>query len=296
MSRRLPLVCLTLVFTFVLVSHAFAQLQVTMKVPRRLFMAYEPVIATVSITNLTGGDVALADDGPRKWFSFQISTENDRLVPPRNLDYQLDPLTIPNGQTVKRSVNLVNLYPITDFGAYRVRASVHLNEIDRYFSSQPVVIEISEGKVMWQQSVGVPGGDKEGGSGYRLYELLAFRQIKDNMLYVRVRDKDAGIIYATYPLGRLITGDEPQIQLDDQNHLHVFQLVGAKAFVYTRIGLDGEWLGQVAYNEVKTRPHLKKFAGGKVDVVGGEMDAPVAQPVGAPAPPKLSDRPPGMPR
>jgi hypothetical protein len=102
-------------------------------------------------------------------------------------------------------------------------------------------------------------------------------------------------VYATYPLGRLISGDEPQMQLDDRNQLHVFQLIGPKTFVYSRIGLNGQWLGQITYNELKTRPRLKRLASGKVDVVGGEMDVPIAQRADAPPAPKLSDRPVEMP-
>src|SRR5205823_13976598 len=117
----------------------------------------------------------------------------------------------------------------------------------------------------------------------------------DNVLYARVQDKEGGIVYANYPLGRMISGDEPVAQLDERNQLHVLQLVGPKTFVYSRIGLNGQWLGQVTYNELRTRPHLKRLADGKVDVVGGEMDVPVAQPVGAPPAPKLSDRPVDMP-
>ena len=292
MSLRAAFVSLTLALVF-LASHAQAQLQVGLKISRRLYMVYEPVIATISISNLTGHDITLADQGPQKWFGFQISTGDDRLVPPRQTDYQLEPLTIANGTTVKRSVNLVSLYPVTDFGFYRIRANIYFAEMNRYFSSAPLGIEISEGKVLWQQTVGVPPGGKD--SGYRLYELLSFRQPKDNMLYARVQDKEAGVIYATYPIGRLITGGEPQVQLDAQNQLHILLLAGPKMYTYSRIGLNGEWGGQTSYMELKSRPRLTKLASGKIDVAGGKIDVPVVQAPDAPPAPKLSDRPAGMP-
>lgn len=272
-----------------LAAHAHAQLQVGMKIPRRLYMAYEPLIITISISNHAGHDVTLADEDTKKWFGFQITTDDNRLVPPRDTEYHLDPLTIPNGQTVKRSVNLVNLFPVTDFGLYRIKANVFFSEMNRYFSSEPGAVEVSEGKVAWEQTVGAPEG------GFRHYALLTFRREKDNMLYARVENKEDGIVYATYPIGRVIAGDEPEIQLDERNQLNVLQLIGPKSFVHTRIGLNGEWLGQVTYNEVKVRPHLRRFANGKVEVLGGQIDAPVAQAANAPPPPKLSDRPAGMP-
>ena len=294
MSRRFALLCLFLVGIFLATRSAHAQLQVGLQVSRRLYMAYEPIIATITITNLTGRDITLADADAQKWFGFQIFTGEDRLVPPRDPNYQLQSLTIPIGQTVKRSINLVELYPVTDFGLYRVRASIFFSEMNRYFSSAPVGVEISEGRTVWEQTVGVPKAEGNEGSA-REYELLAFRQPKDNVLYARISDREAGIIYGTYPLGRIIAGDDPEIQLDAHNQLHVLQLVGQRAFVYTHIGINGEWLGQTAYNQLKSRPHLRRTAAGDVQVVGGEMDVPVEQPANAPPVPKLSDRPAGMP-
>ncbi len=275
-------------------ASAHAQLQVKMTIPRHLYMAYEPIITTVSVTNLTGHDVMLDEVDAQKWFSFQIVTGDGSLVPPRDPNYQLSPLLVPAGQTVKRSVNLVTLYPVNDFGLYRIKASIYLPELHRYFSSPMTGVEISEGKTMWQQTVGVPEGQPGAGS-YRLFTLLSFRQTKDNMLYVRVEDKDGSSVYATYPLAHLLTSTEPQIQLDAQNRLHVLQLVGPKTYTYSRIGVNGEWLGQTTYSELKTRPNLRHLANGDVAVAGGKIEVPVATAANNPSIPKLSDRPPGMP-
>lgn len=291
MSLRQLFVCFAFVFT---VATAEAQLQISLKIPRHLYMAYEPVIATVSVTNLTGRDVMLDEIDGQKWFSFQITSGDGRLIAPRDPNYELAPLLVPNGQTARRSVNLVTLYPVNDFGLYRIKASIFLPELHRYFSSQLVGIEISEGKTVWQQTVGVPEG-VDGAGRYHVYTLLSFRQPKDNMLYLRVEDKEQGIIYATYPLGPLIASNEPQIQLDERNGLHVLQLVGPKTFTYSRIGINGEWIGQTTYSELKNRPRLKRLASGQVSVTGGQVEVPATAQAGAPPVPKLSDRPVGMP-
>ncbi|MEA3187898.1 MAG: hypothetical protein QOD99_1728, partial [Chthoniobacter sp.] len=224
----------------------------------------------------------------------QVTTGDNRLVAPRDPNYELEPLMVPNGATVKRSVNLVTLYPVTDFGLYRLKASIYFAEMHRYFSSPLTGIEVSEGKKIWEQTVGVPAGSQGEGT-YRLYTLLTFRQPKDNMLYLRIEDKEGGFIYGTYPLGRLLTGNEPRVMLDSKNRVHVLQLVGPKTYTYSRVGLNGEWLGQTTYVELKSRPGLKRLASGDVAISGGQMDVPVATAANAPAGPKLSDRPAGMP-
>ena len=177
-----------------------------------------------------------------------------------------------------------------EFGLYRVKASVFVPESQKYYSSPGSQFEITEGRLLWEQTVGVPGKDQ----GTRTISLLSFRMEKDNMLYIRVQDKDAGLVYTTNPLGRILLTYDPEIELDKDNQIHVLQLVGPHTYVYSRIGLNGEWLGQMAYNVVSTKPSLKKLRDGNVTVVGGQPDVPFTP--ATPTDPKLSDRPPGLPK
>ena len=190
-----------------------AQINVQMDIPRHLYLCYEPIVATVAITNMTGRDLTLEDKAPDKWFSFEILDAQGTPISPRAVDYHLDPITIPVGQTVKRKVNLVNLYPVTDYGVYHIKALVYFDGMDKYFSSAEMPIEVSEGTTLWNQTVGIPDGQQNSGQ-YRSYELMSFRQPKDNMLYVRIEDHDSGVVYGTYPLGRLVDGYPPEAQVD----------------------------------------------------------------------------------
>ena len=272
-----------------------AQVRVDLRIPRRLYVSYEPVIVIISITNMAGRDITLQDNEGQKWCNFEIQTEDGRLIPPRDPDQGLSPLTIPAGETVKRSANLSALYPIGEFGMYRVRASVYFADAQKFFGSPTTNIEISEGKLIWQQTVGVPDG-KPGAGGLRTLSLLTFRLERDNRLYVRVEDKDGGIVYATQQLGPVLTNSPPEAQIDRDNQLHILQLVGLQTYLYTRVGLNGETLAQVTYNSVTSRPKLRKRENGEVAVVGGQADIPVtASDNPVPAGPKLSDRPAGMP-
>jgi len=273
-----------------------AQINVRMDIPRHLYICYEPIVATVTITNMTGRDLTLEDKAPDKWFSFEIMNAQGLPIPPKAADYHLDPLTIPMGQTVKRKVNLVNLYPITDYGVYHVRALVYMAGMDKYFASAGAGIEVSEGTMLWQQTVGVPEGQKGAGE-YRLYELLSFRQPKDNMLYVRIQDKEAGVVYATVPLGRIVNGYDPDVQVDALSQLHILEMVAPKEYLYTRLGPNAEMVGQQDFTDLKTRPHLKRTPNGDVAIAGGIEVLPqtAQQAAAATTGPKLSDRPAGMP-
>lgn len=49
-----------------------AQILVDLSIKRVLYVAYEPLLATVRITNLSGNPLLLADVESKKWFGFQI--------------------------------------------------------------------------------------------------------------------------------------------------------------------------------------------------------------------------------
>jgi hypothetical protein len=286
---------LLLLAAFLCVQNAQAQIQVNLEIKRRFFMLYEPIVANVTIKNLAGRDLTLADTEMQSWFGFQINRADGQLVPPLNPDYKLNPLTIPMGATVKRSIILNSLFPVRELGMYRVRAQIYFGPTDKYYPSQLVGIEISEGKTVWQQTVGVPDG-VEGAGGQRKISLLSFRQPEHTFLYVRVEDADNGMIYATMPLGHIIAGLDPEIQMDIQNRLHVLQVAGPKVYLYSQVGVNGELLAQDQYASTKTRPGMRRDPSGFVKIVGGELQAPPAtsgtagiKPGNAPA--KLSDRP-----
>jgi hypothetical protein len=275
-----------------------AQVDVTMTIPRHLYLCYEPMIATVTITNLTGRDLTLRDQAPDKWFGFEIINAQGDPLPPTASDYHNDPLTIPTGETVTRKVNLVNLYPVTDYGVYHIKAVIYFADLDKYFASDPSPVEVTEGQTLWEQKVGIPDGQKDAGK-YRTYTLLSFRQPKYLMLYVRIQDEDAGIVYGTLPLGPLINGYDPEAQVDALSQLHILQMAAPKEYLYTRFGPDGDLLGQQDYTDLKTRPHLRRSADGDVNIAGGIEVLPKTEEEAAAQEantgPKLSDRPAGMP-
>jgi hypothetical protein len=293
MNKRLLPALLAAALVFAPRLHA--QLTVDMTIKRRLYVMYEPILVTVSIANHSGRDITLNDADGQKWFSFQITNGDGQVVAPINGDYQLNPLTIPAGQTVRRSLNLAALYKVHEFGSYHAKASVYSPDYHQYFSSRAQEFQVTDGRIFWQQTVGVPAGYPGAGST-RTISFLMFRPESQTVLYIRVQDKDGGVVYITSPLGKLLSGFDPEIQLDKNNQVHVLQLIGAKTFVYTIIGLNGEWLAQDTYNAVRSRPVLRKTAAGDVEVKGGDLDVPVDASVAKPNVPKVSDRPQGFPQ
>jgi len=271
-----------------------AQIQVDLKLPRLQFIAYEPVIATLHITNLAGRDIDLHDTEGQPWFGFEITGAEGQPIGPAAASNTQPPLKIEAGKRVSQKINLAPLYPVHDFGTYHVRAHIYFADLSKFFYSQTKVFQVTDARPIWQKTVGIPEGTPASGR-VRTYSLLTNRFPDHTSLYIRVEEKDSGIVYATYSLGHIIAFDEPQAELDRANQLHVLHCAAPRNWTYSHVGLNGELVSHSSFMETKTRPRLVHAVDGAVAVRGGMAEMPVTQ-SGRNPPPKLSDRPAEMPK
>jgi hypothetical protein len=271
------------------VARAEAQIQVELQLKRLQYIAHEPIVATLAITNLAGRDVDLRDAEAQPWFGFEITGSEGQPVAPLTPDLKQPPLQIEAGKRVTQRINLTPLYSVHDLGIYHVRAHVYFSDLNKFFYSQAKVFEVTDARPIWQRTVGSPEG------GIRTYSLLSNRFPDHTSLYVRVADKDSGIVYATYSLGRTIAFDEPQAEIDRDSQLHVLHCAAPRMWAYSRVNLNGELVSHTSFTETKTRPRLVHTTDGNVAVRGGMMETQSAQ-AARESLPKLSERPARLPQ
>src|SRR6201993_2094774 len=288
-SRRI----LAAICIFVFATAAEAQVQVDLKFKRLQYIAYESVVATVAITNLAGRDIELHDADGQSWLGFEITGSEEQPIAPLSGANREPPLKIQAGQRVTRQIDLTPLYPVHEYGAYHVRTNVYFADLGKFFYSAPRVFEVTDAHPIWQQTVGVPEGAGTSGD-VRTYSLMTNRFPDHTSLYVRVQDKDTGVVYATYSLGRTIAFEEPQAEIDRANQLHVLQCAAPRAWSYSRIGFNGELLAHSLLMETNSRPRLVHSTNGDVAVHGGAIEK--AAQSSRSTVPKLSGRPPGLPK
>ena len=276
-----------------LAGAAQAQIQVELKFKRLRYVAREPVMATVKITNLAGRDIDLHDENSQHWFGFEVNAGEGGLLAPLRQNASEPALHVEAGKTVTRKVNLTPVFPVHDLGSYHVRANVYFADLNKFFYSQTKVFQAAATRPIWQRTVGIPDG-MPGAGEVRTYSLLSNRFPDHTSLYVRVENKNSGVVYTTYSLGRVIAYDEPQAELDRANRLHVLHCVAPRSWAYSHIGLNGELLAHSTFMETRTRPRLRHAADGAIAVSGGRLDSPIVQSARRPVP-KSSERPPGVP-
>ncbi|MFL6538800.1 MAG: hypothetical protein ACJ8JD_11550 [Chthoniobacterales bacterium] len=277
---------LALAVAILCTAHAHGQIQVDLKFKRVQYIAYEPIMANVEITNLAGRDIELHDDGGEHWFGFEITADEGRFLERLNQEPE-PPLRIEAGKTVSRKVNLTPLFPIHDLGPYHVKANVFFADLNKFFYSPAKVVTVVDVRPFWQRTIGVPEGQRGAGES-RTYSLLSNRFPDHTSLYVRIEDKDTGAVYNTFPLGRVIAYDEPQAEIDQANRLHVLHCAAPRTWAYNQIGPNGELLAHNSILETKSRPRLQRTTNGSIAVKGGMIDAPAQSKQNAA---KLSDRP-----
>ena len=275
-------------------TSAHAQLQIDLKLKRLQYIAYEPIVATLSITNLAGRDVDLRDGEGQRWLGFEITGKEGQPIAPSSPDYTQPPLKIEAGKKVTQKINLTPLFPVHDYGTYHVRAHIYFGDMNKFFYSPARVFEVTNARPIWQRTVGT-NEPTAGAAATRTYSLMTNRFPDHTSLYVRVEDKDSGAVYATYSLGRSIEFGEPQAELDRSNQLHVLHCAAPRVWAYSRVGLDGQLLARSTFYETKTRPRLVHTQEGKVAVSGGMMETPAAR-AARDSLPKLSDRPEDLPK
>ena len=283
-----PLLCLGL-----FASTAAAQIQVELKFPRLQYIAYEPVVANLTITNLAGRDVDLRDAGNQSWFGFEVSGREGQSIP-AIANASTESLSVAAGKRVTRKINLTPLYGVHDFGTYRVRAHIYFADLNKFFYSPTKVFEVTDARPIWQKTVGIP--QESGASGNaRTYSLMTNRFSDHTSLYVRVEDKDSGLVYATYSLGQIIAFDQPHAEFDHSNQLHILYCAAPRTWSYARVGLNGELVSRASFAETKSRPRLVHADDGVIKVAGGMMDTTVTQAARNNAA-RLSDRPGNAPK
>ena len=271
---------------------AQAQIQVELTFKRVQYIAHEPILATVRIANNSGRDIDLRDDSGQHWFGFEINAGEGRLLAPLRSDTSEPALHVEIGQTVTRKINLTALFPVHDFGTYHVRANVFFADLNKFFYSTTKVVQVSDARPIWQKTVGVPEGMPGAGEA-RTYSLLSNRFLDHTSLYVRVENRDTGVVFTTYSLGRIIASQDPQAEIDRANQLHVLHCASPRSWAYSHVGLNGELLAHSTFLETKSRPRLRHTTDGSIAVNGGMLDLPTADAKRNPAQ-KLSERPPAQ--
>src|SRR5438034_1832512 len=99
--HTLPFACV-----FLIAVRGEAQIQVDLKFKRLQYIAYEPVVATVALTNLAGRDIELHDADGQSWLAFELTGSDEQPIGPLRGAKAEPALKIAAGQRVTKQIDL----------------------------------------------------------------------------------------------------------------------------------------------------------------------------------------------
>lgn len=286
---------LTPLIFFSLALTAQAQFQVGLTLPKSNFLALEAITASVTITNRSGAEVALGGPGRSNWLSFEMTDREGVALSP--LEVSGDKMIIvPPGGSISQKITVTDAYAPTEMGNYGLKVRVAHTASGQFYVSNRVGFSIADAKAMWEQPFGVPPQFKGAGSARR-YAILLFHDVNGSSLYFRLIDDKTKLRLLTMRLGPVNMAHEPQITLDQENHLQILFLAQPHLYAYCRIAPDGSVKKRSYYLEENgNRPQLSLDDKGAASIVGGTYYDPTKSPEAGPekAGRKVSEKPPGL--
>ncbi len=239
------------------------------------YLADEPLVAKVRISNSTGQTLRLGDDPD--WLTFTIeTTEGPYVKGLRNPDV-VGGFELESSHTATKRIDLAPCFELNRTGRYKLTATVNVPRFGRSYRSPTKSFYIARGTELWRKTFGLPAsatGAPEGEPEIRNYILVQAISGPDNRLYARVTDRGEHN-YKVVPLGKLTSFSKPEAQLDKWSNLHVLYQSGARNFSYSMINPEGLLISRETHVYGETRPEMTHNDEGRIVIRGGNRQVTV---------------------
>jgi hypothetical protein len=268
---------------------ANAQLQTTLQLAKKQYLAGEPVIATVNITNHAGQEITFYGDGRMQWLTFIVKDNRGEEVTPKGRA-AFGKLVLKAGETMARQVDLSQIFYLSEPGNYSATAVIHMpGSSGEGSSTNRVLFDQSSGAPYWKQKVGIPG--KPGQT--REFRVINFSGDQKAQIYAQVIDGRTGLYVRTILLGEVLMLRKPLVTVDRSQRMHLLYLATPTMWVHCQIDTDGKLVDRKIHQRgPQGDPNLLTFSDGTVRVSNSiPYDAKAAAEAKAKIR-KASDRPP----
>jgi len=286
MSHR----CLNfLTVALVCAGSAQAQIATSLRVSKQQYLAGEPVMAVVTITNHAGREIFFHSDGRFQWLDFTIKDSRGNPVTPRG-NAMFGPMKIAAGESLAREVDLGQHFQLTEPGNFSVSALIRMpGDNTEGATTNRVFFNQSPGHLFWSQKVGIPGKSNQ----TREFRILNFAGDTKSQLYAQIVDGQTGLVVRTFLLGDVLMMRRPLTTVDRKQRMHVMFLNAPTMWVHCVIDTDGR-LDDREFHQRGPQgdPELMTFADGTVRVANSIPYDPKAAAAARAKTRKASERPP----
>jgi hypothetical protein len=251
-----------------------AQLATSLSLSKKTYVAGEPVIAEIIVTNHSGRELTLASTRQLPWLSFVVTKSNGNPVTTRKLN-AFGAMKIQAGESLAKQVDLSEFFLLSSQGNYAVSAVVRdpSGGIEGS-STDRILFSLNPGRTYWSQKIGVKSDLK---NGTREIRLLTFTNDRKSQLYAQVIDGKTGMPIRTFPLGDALMLRKPMVTLDGSQRMHVMFLATPSMWVHCQVSADGKLVARdIHQRAAQGDPVLMAYGDGSVQVVNSVLYDPKA--------------------
>ena len=267
---------------------AQAQLATSLSFTKVQYLAGEPIMASVSITNHAGREIIFQGDARRPWLDFVITNTQGNSASPTGRGI-FGAMKISAGETRTHQINLSTLFQLSDPGNYSATAAIRMpGPGGDTTTTNHILFTVSPGRPYWSQKVGL--GEHTGKT--REFRILNFSGDEQSQLYAQIVDDRTGMPLRTFSLGEALLLRKPSVTVDKKQRMHVLFLTTPTSWAHCQIDTDGNLVERAIHQRgAQGDPALTTAPDGTVSVTNSiPYDAKAAAAARAKFR-KLSDRP-----
>lgn len=285
MTRGLGIIAIAIAMAGI----AQAQLSTALKLSKQQYLAGEPVIAIVTVTNHAGRELTFYGSGRMQWLNFIVKDRQGEDVSPRGTA-MFGKMTIKAGESMSRDVDLAQCFQLSEAGNYSVSGVVRMpGSTGDGASTNRVTFNQSPGVPYWTQKVGLPGRPSQ----TREFRVLNFSGDEKSQIYAQIVDNQTGQNVRTFLLGDILMLRKPLATVDRNQRMHVLFLATPSMWVHCQVNTDGKLVERQLHQcGLQGDPQLLTFGDGTVRVANSIPYDPKAAAEAKAKIRKASDRPP----
>jgi len=262
----------TLLFTLILSAcllpgmQVHAQLRVTCELNYKKYLLFEPILAKVTIKNVSGRQMVVAENGKdAARFSFDIRNTRNYQMDRRPEVIMIEkPIVLKNQESTELLIYLNSAYTINEIDAYRVRAMVRIG--DYAHTSDNAIFDTYEGSILSEFSTQEPP---------RRYTMRKIsRPQKGIFLYLRVDGADGKMNYGVPILDTMVPVFKPHMVMDGRGCIHTLHRKSPQQFVEVVIDANAREVDRTYFRSGFGAVNFMRDEAGQIRVAGVEKISP----------------------
>ncbi len=267
--KRIKLLVLFVLFS---VCPGFSQISISISSSHNRYINFEPVQVKITLRNYSGHSLNFGNNkNEGGYLKFHIKNSNGNEI--RAIEKDFNPvsnLVISAGIVKTITLSLTDYYPIQGHEDFEIKARVGHRRLARDQLSNPIHLQIRNGRQIWSRTAGIPTAQDESIIQTRTCSLNVFSMQHGDIFYLKIENQD--YVQSIVRLGPRIIGIQPECDIDALSRIHTLVQTAPRLFKHRIFDLNGKLMRETTYIYESSQPKLLRDSEfGTIQVNGGKI-------------------------